>query len=198
MATPILPREEQLKRMNSVLAAEGWDGTWKQGTTVAILKSPPAGVEWPRDGRALVAGCGRGYDPLLVASILDIESWGIDISPTAVSKAQERVKYVCDDFFKFPSPAGGFGLAYDFTFFVALPPTMRPDWGKRYAALITQGGYLITLMWPMDERKEGPPYFCQPEHYEDVLKESFEMLSLETPLEQGRFQGSKIAVWRRK
>ena len=46
------------------------------------------------------------------------------------------------DFFNFELPQDGekFTIGYDYTFFCALPPKMREDWGKRYAEIIKPGG----------------------------------------------------------
>jgi hypothetical protein len=46
-----------------------------------------------------------------------------------------------------------------FRFFVAIPPNTRPAWGSQMCKLVKPGGYLITLVFPIDEPKlEGPPF----------------------------------------
>ena len=42
------------------------------------------------------------------------------------------------DFFKFDA-RGGFDFIFDYTFFCALPMTMRPEWGARTAKLLKPG-----------------------------------------------------------
>ena len=63
--------------------------------------------DWPRQGRALVPGCGRvgipftrlsvpvcifmiyqGYDAIFIASILGLDTLGLDISTTAIQSAR--------------------------------------------------------------------------------------------------------------
>jgi len=55
------------------------------------------------------------------------------------------------DFFAFPLD-NSFSLAYDFTFFCAIPPTWRQKWGDRYAEVVRKGGVLITLQYPIGEK----------------------------------------------
>lgn len=62
-------------------------------------------VDWPREGRAFVPGCGRvrfvrlalqilvlttlqGYDPIFIATVLGLDTIAIDISPTALQNAR--------------------------------------------------------------------------------------------------------------
>lgn len=118
------------------------------------------------DTRALVPGCGRGYDALLLAQEAQSERFhavGIDISPKAVSAANDwleaqlkgssgtapDVSFETADFFEFELPEGKYDVGYDYTFLCALPPSMRNDWGKRWGQVIGKGGVLVTLMWPL-------------------------------------------------
>ncbi|CEQ41899.1 SPOSA6832_03669, partial [Sporobolomyces salmonicolor] len=88
------------------------------------------------------------------------------------------------DFFDFALPGGRpFSLAYDFTFFCAIPPGLRGDWGKRYADVIRKGGLLITLAFPLGvlvsswhhgDRKGGPPYSVSEAAYGEALSSNFE------------------------
>jgi len=51
------------------------------------------------------------------------------------------------------------------SFFCAIPPTLRAAWGARTAALLSSGGHLLTLAFPLatdeaaaDPAAAGPPY----------------------------------------
>lgn len=49
------------------------------------------------------------------------------------------------------------------SFFVAIPPNTRPNWGSQMCNLVKPGGYLITLIYPIDDPKlEGPPFMVYP------------------------------------
>ena len=77
---------------------------------------------------------------------------------------------------------------------------MRYDWGQQMKALIKPGGFLITLIFPIDPPKEtGPPFFVRPEHYIEPLGDGWEKVIDKTPPEslessKGR---DRLIVWKR-
>ena len=184
-----------------------WDNLDVQPALKELIEEHWAktGIDWDklvRGGEALVAGCGRvsrtvvykceeadkerqGYDATFFAQ-KGFKSLGIDISPLAVSAAQEwlaneknaptTVSFACLDFFASPElKPNSFSLAYDYTFFCAIPPRLRARWAERYAELIGPGGVLITLQWPLDgDRQGGPPYSVSPQIYDELLLNNFE------------------------
>jgi len=99
-----------------------------------VLPSSPQGLG--RRPRALVPGCGRGYDALLL-SAHGFDVWGLDSSPTALEMARKtehdssgsdmyasmngveegNITWVLGDFFDetLLSGQGGFDLIYDYT-----------------------------------------------------------------------------------
>lgn len=66
--------------------------------------------------------------------------------------------------------------------------------------LIKPGGYLITLVYPIDPPIEsGPPYFLRPEHYLEPLGNDFEKVldkdpAISSTTHVGR---ERIVVWKR-
>lgn len=54
-----------------------------------------------RRKKALIPGCGRGYDVLLFASH-GYDAYGLDVSQTAVNACQELDKEQGDDAMKYP------------------------------------------------------------------------------------------------
>ncbi|GAA6061617.1 hypothetical protein JCM10212_000959 [Sporobolomyces blumeae] len=208
----------------------GWDQCWKAQVTPWDSQAKDVqpslrelvedkwhdvdGVEWSDlveggKGKALVAGCGRGYDAIYFAS-KGFDAVGMDLSPTAVERAKEHhaslsgapqnVTFQAADFFSFDL-ATPFSLAYDFTFFCALPPSMRQRWGDRYAEVVRQDGVLITLEYPLDgDRQGGPPYSVSEQAYDEVLSPNFAKIyeAVPTKQTQGHEGREKIAVWKRK
>ncbi|KIM36674.1 hypothetical protein M413DRAFT_286842 [Hebeloma cylindrosporum] len=148
-----------------------WELTWTLGVTPwEVGEIQPAlreaieqsGIDFARNGRALVPGCGSGYEITYIASALGHDTLGLDIAPTAIRRANDtiqkgksenpniRASVQMTDFFTFDPPEDSrFDLIYDYTFFVAIPPAMRPDWAKQMTKLVKPGGYLITLVFPI-------------------------------------------------
>ncbi|KAI0650037.1 S-adenosyl-L-methionine-dependent methyltransferase [Trametes meyenii] len=190
MSGPVVdPRSAAQRQVRELIGAhqeKGWDEAWKAevtpwdaGTPQPALKEliESGGLDLPRSGRALVPGCGRGYDAAYIASSLGLETIGVDISPTAVESAEQyrisigapdNVKFEVTDFFA-PSSIT-YDLIYDYTFFVAIPPSMRTAWGSQMSKLVKPGGFLITLIFPiLPHTDSGPPFYVRPEHHEHVL-----------------------------
>ena len=147
----------------------------------------------PSRKRVLVPGCGKGYDVLLFSSY-GYDAYGLDVSQLAVDRAttlsQEssvlskypsklngrgEVTFLLADFFNddFLSQigGGGFDIIYDYTFLVALPPSMRPAWAKRMSELLAPTGHLICLEFPLSKEPHtgGPPHGVTAELYEQLL-----------------------------
>lgn len=167
-----------------------WEDAWKEHRTPWDAgDSPPALKELVRSGslppgRALVPGCGRGYDLITLAapgrSVL-----GLDIAPTAKLEFQklclERglppdiAEVQTLDFFTF-QPAQPFDLIWDYTFLCALDPRERGAWRDQAHRLLSDAGELVTLLFPVDENRapdEGPPFRLDPEQINDLFRDHF-------------------------
>ncbi|KAM7190713.1 S-adenosyl-L-methionine-dependent methyltransferase [Naviculisporaceae sp. PSN 640] len=137
--------------------------------------------------KALVPGCGRGHDVLLLSS-LGFDAYGLDFSEKAIQEAKvnekeflndnnnnnkaeqdkERgtVTWLAGDFFdasllETQTGVDKFDLLFDYTFFCALPPSARPKWATRVSSLLKpQTGCLICLEWPLHKpaKTGGPPW----------------------------------------
>ncbi|GAA5868701.1 hypothetical protein JCM8547_003788 [Rhodosporidiobolus lusitaniae] len=235
MPSTYVPRPEMLK-VRELLDADptegqssggGWDQAWKAKVTPwngsdaqPALKElveerwDEVGVPFEnlKDGKALVAGCGTGYDVTYFAS-RGIDAVGMDISSTAIAHAKAvhdaqpeaptNVEFLATDFFSFPLPSSlsdRFSLAYDYTFFCAIPPSWREKWGARYGEVVRPGGLLIVLAYPLDgDREGGPPYSVSQEAVEAVLP-AFEKTYSRHPgkSSEGREGRDKMLVFRRR
>lgn len=131
--------------------------------------------------RALVPGCGRGYDVVLLgkSGLFPGGVTGLDVAPTGAAAAAKYVAEAgvpagvgveCADFFEFKGVAGGYDLIYDYTFFCALPLELRPAWAATMARLLSPAGELVTLIYPIDaSRAGGPPFASSREALAAVL-----------------------------
>ena len=184
---------------------QGWDKRW-QTNVIPFDKGAPHGAfthflkdagqgdvpDIPRTGKALVPGCGRGYD-VHALSLLGLETTGIEVSPKAVEEANKWIQAQPEqpkegagsgvvelgDFFKWKEGEGDEGkydVFYDYTFLCALPPTLRSSWASTYARLARPGSILITLQFPLNDPDltKGPPFSLSEELYVDLLQNEWE------------------------
>ncbi|KAI9490332.1 S-adenosyl-L-methionine-dependent methyltransferase, partial [Zychaea mexicana] len=133
-----------------------WDAGESSPALVKLLKEHSDLI--PAKGRGLVPGCGSGYDVVLFATE-DRHMTGLDMSTTCIDLVKKKrgtgdgkYDFICDDFYKFKVPEGGYDLVYDYTFLCAMPPTMRPDWAARMAEIIKPGGVLVALIFPLSDK----------------------------------------------
>ncbi|KAJ5638082.1 hypothetical protein N7490_007961 [Penicillium lividum] len=147
--------------------------------------------------KALVPGCGRGVDVLLLASF-GFDAYGLEYSAAAVEECKKEktendswyrvrdqtigrgnVTFVQGDFFDdawlqaIGVPLNGFDVVYDYTFFCALSPELRPKWALRHTQLLAPSpkGNLICLEFPRhkDPLAAGPPFAVSSEAYVEHL-----------------------------
>ncbi|XP_010524195.1 PREDICTED: probable thiol methyltransferase 2 [Tarenaya hassleriana] len=191
----------------------GWEKTWEAGITPWDLgEATPIVVHLSETGslpkgRALVPGCGTGYDVVAMACP-ERHVVGLDLSKTSVERSEKifstlpnskYFSFVAEDFFTWQPPEQ-FDLVFDYTFLTAFPPDMRQSWGKRVAELLKPGGELITLMFPLDDREGGPPYSISVSDYKEILIPlGFEVVSIEdNELAEGPRKGmEKLGRWKK-
>ncbi|KAG0284637.1 hypothetical protein BGZ96_011025 [Linnemannia gamsii] len=198
---------------------DGWNELWRReihpwdkGTPspalIEVIEKKPISAQIPKSGNVLVPGCGRGVDVFYLGNE-HRKAYGLDISPIAVQQCKDIrtekgisesvAEFIVGDFFKFDTPAGGFQLVYDYTFFCAIPPTLRADWGRRMSEIIPKDGILITLMFPIGTHTDGPPFAVSVDHYHSFLDANFDCLLVDDCSSFEARQGKeKIGVWRRK
>ncbi|KAH8113360.1 S-adenosyl-L-methionine-dependent methyltransferase [Phellopilus nigrolimitatus] len=221
-----LDSKNAIQRMRELLSdngGSGWDKAWQENLTPwdhgEIQPSLAEALQLPvlnllSNGKALVPGCGRGYDVAFIASKLNYDVLGLDLSPSAIDAANAyveklipiatpgNVNFLATDFFAFKlAESDGFDLIFDHTFFCAIPPSLRSDWGRQMSNLARPGGFLITLVYPMDgPREDGPPFSVSVENYADALGHQWNMAINKIPFEsspshKGR---ERLVVWQRK
>ncbi|KAK7046729.1 S-adenosyl-L-methionine-dependent methyltransferase [Favolaschia claudopus] len=193
-----------------------WDEAWKQNLTpwdFGRIQPPLKEVTQsgelalPTHGRAFIPGCGSGHDAIYIASELGLDCLAIDVSTIAVQNASKnlsdsvKARFEIQDFFSFSVPDDQkFDLIYDYTFFVAIPPPRRAEWGKQMNNLIKPGGYLITLVFPLDPESDvGPPWFVRPEHYLAPLGDGWEKIVDRVPKcsSETHVGRERLVVWKK-
>lgn len=168
---------------SSDLSHPRWEAMWSEGINPGdrfdasgispLLKTYLEEGKIPF-GRALVPGCGRGYD---VTALSHEKRYvlGLDISTTAIAAARSRLeslsssecankdnaKFSTESFFNLDTAheENKFDFIYDYTFLCALDPSIRKDWANKMAALVRPGsGELLTMIYPIMELEGGPPF----------------------------------------
>lgn len=147
-----------------------WQALYKSGRTPFDMGGPtPVLVDWldraqPKPGRAVVPGCGRGYDVIELAR----RGWtalGIDFAATAVSDGrklaraaglEERARFLEQDLFAAaPEPVE---LWWEHTCYCAIEPARRDEYAALAARWVQPHGTLLFLAFPIDGRQGGPPF----------------------------------------
>ncbi|KAF3902889.1 hypothetical protein AA313_de0208643 [Arthrobotrys entomopaga] len=139
-----------------------------------------------RSLKALVPGCGRGYDVVMLG-LHGFDAYGLEVSAKAVETAKEyantelispsahhygdqkadyrvgSAKFVLGDFFKKDweincglEDGQKFDLIYDYTFLCALLAEMRADWARRMKDLLSPEGILVCLEFPRWKDHQSP------------------------------------------
>lgn len=203
MSTSTSPSDNGISATSSAVDLKShprWDEYWRAGIEPGQLFdrscASPALLKYIHEGRVpkgkcLVPGCGRAYDIAALASP-DRSVLGIDISDAAIVSAKEwltqqrlpetyhvEVKNVNFFDIKFDKDSDKFDFIYDYTFFCALEPEIRPLWGNQMASLVKPGGELFTLIFPVMEKPDGPPFAVSFEAYKSVLEPHFRNIELE-------------------
>ncbi|XP_021889222.1 probable thiol methyltransferase 2 [Carica papaya] len=177
-----IPELNKLQQLINADPSGAWEKRWELGITPWDLGQPtPIVLHLQQhgslpNGRALIPGCGTGYDVVAMAS-LERYVVGLDISENAIKKAKEMsfsspnancFAFLKEDFFTW-CPSELFDLIFDYTFFCAIEPSMRSAWAKRMHELLKLDGELITMIFPITDRVGGPPYSVSVAAYEEVL-----------------------------
>jgi methyl halide transferase len=181
---------------SSFLCIEMWSNGIQPGQLFDKESPSPLLIQYIRtpgmipEGRALVPGCGRGYDVAMLAFSNRV-AIGLDISEVAVAKANEYIASLPDSEFPYKrhsiilersffalDPSQNpeedvFDFVYDYTFLCALDPSVRPDWAQQMAAIIKPGGLLMTMVYPIIEKEGGPPFAVTLDLYTELLSKWF-------------------------
>ena len=149
--------------------AEGGD-RWERGEPAPPLARWVTGADAPAPGRALVPGCGRGHEALMLAAA----GWqvtGLDLVETPLADARaaaeqrglaDRVSFEQGDFFARSAEeglSGGFELMLEHTCYCAIDPARRDDYADAAVRVLAPGGRLVGLFWACGNQ-DGPPWTC--------------------------------------
>ena len=180
------------------------DMPWEKGRPAPPLSEllEKLEVEEWGSGPLLVPGCGYGHDVRKLAA-LGIPVVGVDISPTAVQRAQEfprvgREVYEVGDFLD-PAWRQGreFSAIWEHTCFCAIDPADRGRYAEAAAACLMDGGLLagVFFLTPFDpgEEQAGPPFGVTQEELDGWFLPRFERVGGWVP--SAAFPGREGREW---
>lgn len=142
---------------------DDWANRYQSGTTPWDLGRPHDELvrrlpELGPPGTALVPGAGRGHD----AAALAAAGWSvtaIDFAPVLADHLAQAVgpngRVVIGDVLDF-SPPSPIDLVFDHTFFCAIPPDRRPDFGRWVAMQSGPEGVWRLWCFPSTDRRPSP------------------------------------------
>jgi len=196
------------------IVSNGWDQLWKEGATPwensrmsGCIQLALEKLNVPRVGHVLVPGCGKGEDALFFAKE-GYDTLGIDLSSTAIEQGRQllqsqsldlpNIRLEEGNFFELRPPKEGYDIIYDFTFFCAFPPSVRPMFGGAVNRLINpNGGLLIATVWTIDgARPTGPPYSISLDQYSQALGLGWDLVLNEDSPDPHDAR-TRVAVWRK-
>lgn len=184
---------------------------WDAGKECPSLKSYLERAPSRAGARALVPGCGSGYDVFCLARA-GYQTIGIDIAPSArlhftklrakAALSEETAALVTTNFFSVSQDelGGPFDLIWDYTFYCAIQPAQRDAWREQTAKLLAPKGRLLMLIFPVIEgasEEHGPPYPLDPQKVVAQLSPTFRSLHLAPAKEShpGREGKEWLSVW---
>lgn len=162
----------------------------------------------PKDARAgrraLVAGCGRGHDALALSDA----GWrviAVDFVDPSGGELDRRLRERGGEFRRADALSldvdAPFDLIFEHTFFCAIDPARRADWGSSMRRALAVGGRLAALVFPVDkpEAEGGPPFGVSVAQIQAALGADFELAVDEAARRtvSRRTWPERWAVWRR-
>ena len=167
---------------------------WDLGRPHPELAARLAALGSPR--RAYVPGCGRGHDAHLLAEA-GYEVTAIDYLDVATQSgsAAGSLRFRSGDALEIADER--YGLWWDHTFFCALPPARREDWGRAVCRALRGGGLLAALVFPVGKKPEagGPPYGMKVEDLVAALGDAATLVLDEDCRSPAREKGERFALF---
>lgn len=179
-----------------MVEAEAWSARYEIGSTPWDLGRPHPELERRltadpglSDGRGrsvLVPGAGTGHDAAAFAS----RGWSVvavDLASGVEAELRSRLepfgaRVLIGDALSY-EPTESFDLVFDHTFFCAIDPSERSDFGRMVDRVLGSTGMLISIVFPIGRPSSqgGPPWGLDVEDLGSALSSGFELAESATP-----------------
>ena len=158
--------------LNGVNNQSFWDNIYKNRNVGWDLKSSTPAFKsflkeqnFPTSSKILILVSGYGYDAIEAAK-MGLEVTAVDFSQiatnTAIKNADKqkiKINFLIKDFFTLRQDYNSyFNLVYDYVSYCAIDPSRRKEYAKLIGDLLKCNGTYIALWFPVEKRKDGPPY----------------------------------------
>lgn len=126
--------------------------------------------------KILIPGGGNSYEAEYLNKKGFKNVYVVDLSKTALKNVKKRVPsfpeshLIHNDFFKLSM---AFNLIIEQTFFCALHPSLRSDYAKKMAELLTKNGKLVGLFFNVPLYQDHPPFGGNKKEYLGYFKPYF-------------------------
>jgi SAM-dependent methyltransferase len=190
--------------------ATDWETKYQQGDTPwekgeaspGLVDFLAAKRDLPR-GRVLVPGCGFGHDVREWARA-GYEVTGLDISPSAVRSARERltsqevarIEFIHADFLN-DAPAAAYDWLFEHTLYCAIDPEQREDYCLAATRCLRPGGQFLAIHY-LIPNEDGPPFGTTVDEIQSRFSRYFELVDSWVPRSYPNRTGLERIFWWRK
>ncbi len=175
--------------MESTESASFWNDKYLNNETTWDMKTPTPVFEnlldeqqFVNPGKILIAGSGKGYDAVLAAQkgydvyAVDFSVEAIKFSKELAEKENVKVNFLHDDIFNLDTIYKNyFDYVYDYVTYCSILPERRKDYAEKISGIIKPGGKLIALLFPIEDRKGGPPYAVDIQEFYDLFSKHLQL-----------------------
>lgn len=180
--------------MSDVNSPEFWERIyqhgrpgWDLGEPTPVFRRLLESDEYP-PGNMIVLGAGRGYDARMFARA-GFNVTAVDFADEAVEAMHELaepdapVTIMEEDIFHLPHRIDHTcDYVLEYTCFCAIDPSRREEYADIVDHLVAPDGVLIALLFPVWDRRGGPPFAIVPDEFERLMgARDFEVVHRETP-----------------
>ena len=176
--------------MKESLTPSSWNERYATGNTPWDLNSSTPELlhiqkKLQPHSHVLIPGAGRAHDAIALAKA-GFSVTALDYAPLAIAALQAEaqgqglnISSVVEDFFAY-MPNAAFDYIWEYTFYCAIDPSLRPAYRKKMFSLLKPGGVLFGLYFPLDGRSGGPPFAVTREELEE-FRDLFQV-EFQTPI----------------
>ena len=86
-----------------------------------------------------------------------------------------KINFLTEDLFLIDETMK-FDIVYDYVTYCAINPQRRKEYADKVASLLNQTGLFIIILFPIEERTDGPPFAVDVKEAEKLFGEKMELV----------------------